>query len=48
MNVFFDTSALAKYFIEEAGTEHVTSLVQDPINSCWVFELARVEFISFG
>jgi uncharacterized protein len=46
MNVFFDTSALAKYFIVEAGTERVTSLVQDPSNTCWVFELARVEFIS--
>jgi predicted nucleic acid-binding protein len=44
--LFFDTSALVKYFHVEEGTEQVTTLINDPDNDIWVLELARVEFIS--
>mgnify|MGYP006287765719 CR=1 FL=1 len=30
MNLFFDTSALVKFFHDEPGTESVTSLIMDP------------------
>lgn len=46
MNVFFDTSALVKYFREEEGTRQVTALIQNPQNTLWIMELARIEFIS--
>ena len=32
MNLFFDTSALVKFFHEEEGTEIVTKLVERSIN----------------
>lgn len=46
MNLFFDTSALVKYFHLEAGTAQVVSLMDDPANEIWVSDLARIEFIS--
>ena len=46
MNVFFDTSALVKFFHEEEGTKIVTDLILDGNNQVWVLELARLEFIS--
>ena len=47
MNLFFDTSALVKYFHEEQGSEIVTDLITDPENIVHVSDLARLEFISF-
>jgi predicted nucleic acid-binding protein len=44
--LFFDTSALVKYFHVEEGTEQVTALINDSHNEIWVLELARIEFIS--
>ena len=44
MNLFFDTSALVKYFHEEAGSERVTALIEDPDHVVWLSELAYVEF----
>lgn len=33
MNVFFDTSALVKYFRAEEGTRQVSLLIQNPQNT---------------
>ncbi len=41
MNLFFDTSALVKFFHEEIGTELVTQQ-----NEVWISELTIVEFLS--
>ncbi|MEW5952509.1 MAG: PIN domain-containing protein [Bacillota bacterium] len=46
MNLFFDTSALVKFFYEEQGSEIVTDLITDPENIVYVSDLARLEFIS--
>ena len=46
MNCYFDTSALAKLFIQEKGTDTVTGLVLDRTNAVWVLDLARIEFHS--
>lgn len=46
MILFFDTSALVKYFHIEEGTEQITALINDSNNEIWVLELARIEFIS--
>ncbi len=46
MNLFFDTSALVKYFHEEEGTELVTRLINSEENEVWVLDLFRLEFIS--
>ncbi len=46
MNLFFDTSALVKYFHEEPGTARVTALIDEPDHRVWLSELARVEFVS--
>lgn len=45
MILFFDTSALVKFFHREKGTDVVVSLIADPNNEVWVSELARLEFI---
>ena len=45
MILFFDTSALVKYFHVEEGTEQITALINDPNNEIWILELARIEFI---
>ncbi len=46
MKLFFDTSALVKYFHDEAGTQQVVSLITDQANEIWVSDLTRVEFLS--
>ena len=46
MNLFFDTSALVKFFHEEAGTELATQLINNPQNEVWISELTIVEFLS--
>ena len=45
MILFFDTSALVKYFHQEEGTNTVVSLISNPDNEIWISELARLEFI---
>lgn len=44
MNVFFDTSALVKFFHEEEGTETISNLILDPNNDVWILELSRLKF----
>jgi len=46
VNLFFDTSALVKYFHLEEGSEKVVLLIQDSNNKVWISGLARIEFIS--
>lgn len=46
MNLFFDTSALVKYFHLEAGTSQVIELIENPVHQIWVSDLARIEFVS--
>ncbi|MDQ1327485.1 MAG: hypothetical protein QG641_766 [Candidatus Poribacteria bacterium] len=48
MKLFFDTSALIKYFHEEKGTEFVTKLIDDPENYTWISELSMIEFYNFS
>lgn len=45
MNLFFDTSALVKFFHEEEGSEAITKLITSGENEIWVLELARIEFL---
>jgi predicted nucleic acid-binding protein len=47
MKLFFDTSALIKFFHEEIGTENITKLINDPQNKMWISELAVIEFLNF-
>jgi predicted nucleic acid-binding protein len=46
MIVFFDTSALVKYFHEEQGTGVVTALIDNEHNISWISSLAKLEFLS--
>jgi len=46
MMLFFDTSALVKYFHKEHGSKQVIELIEDSENTIWVSDLARIEFIS--
>ncbi len=46
MILFFDTSALVKFFHKEEGTDVVVALISAPDNDIWVSELARLEFVS--
>jgi len=46
MKLFFDTSALIKFFHKEDGSQRVTELIVSEENEIWISELARVEFIS--
>jgi predicted nucleic acid-binding protein len=46
MILFFDTSALIKFFHEEEGTEAVTGLIHNEENEIWISEVAGVEFLS--
>ena len=46
MNLFFDTSALVKFFHEEEGTEAVTDLILETNNQIWISELSHLEFLS--
>ena len=36
MNLFFDTSALVKFFHEEEGTDIVTDLILEQKNEVWI------------
>ena len=45
MILFFDTSALVKFFHREEGTDVVISLITDRGNRVWLSELARLEFV---
>ena len=47
MNLFFDTSALVKFFHEEEGTDIVTELILDRNNEIWGSELGRLELLFF-
>lgn len=46
MKLFFDTSALVKFFHEEEGTEFVTTLIASQENEIWILELVCLEFMS--
>jgi len=46
MNLFFDTSALVKYFHAESGSEDVIKLLDNYDNDIWVSEITAVEFSS--
>ena len=46
MILFFDTSALVKFFHNEDGTEAVTDLLNSQENKIWISELAKLEFLS--
>jgi len=46
MILFFDTSALVKFFHEEKGSEVVTRLILSEDNEIWISALARIEFLS--
>jgi uncharacterized protein len=46
MKIFFDTSALVKYFHEEDRTTIVTNLILNPKNVIFVSELSKLEFLS--
>jgi uncharacterized protein len=46
MKLFFDTSALVKFFHEEEGTQEVTALITAKDNEIWISELAQIEFLS--
>jgi PIN domain nuclease of toxin-antitoxin system len=41
MNLFFDTSALVKFFHEEKGSETVTNLILSKDNEMWISELTK-------
>ena len=46
MNLYFDTSALVKFFHIEKGTDKVTELILDVNNQISISERARIEFYS--
>lgn len=46
MILFFDTSALVKFFHNENGTEAVTDLLNSQENKIWISELVKLEFLS--
>ena len=46
MNLFFDTSALIKYFHREKGTETVIDLIQEKAQQVYILEIARIEMLS--
>lgn len=46
MNLFFDTSALVKYFHRENGSDEVERLIENTRNTIWISELSRIEFLS--
>lgn len=46
MNLFFDTSALVKFFHDEKDSGTVTHRITTKDNEIWVSELVRVEFLS--
>ena len=46
MNCFFDTSALAKLFQKEEGSDFVEKLINAPENDIWILDLTRIELLS--
>jgi predicted nucleic acid-binding protein len=44
--LFFDTSALVKYFHEEPGSARVITLIEEDRRAVRISALARVEFVS--
>lgn len=46
LNMFFDTSALVKYFYDEPGSDQVIDLIETPKHASWCSRLACVEFVS--
>ena len=44
MNLYFDTSALIKFFHTEEGTDIVTDLIESEENLIYISELAKIEF----
>ena len=46
MILFFDTSALVKFFHEEDGSEKVTKLITSENNKIFVLDLCKLEFLS--
>jgi predicted nucleic acid-binding protein len=44
VNLFFDTSALVKYFHDEPGSRDVRAMVDEPRNTTWLLDLASTEF----
>jgi len=46
MNLYFDKSALVKFFHKETGTEEVTDLILSDKNNIWISQLAQLEFSS--
>ncbi len=46
MNLFFDTSALVKFFYEEIGTVAVSGLINDSHNQVWISELTIIELLN--
>lgn len=46
MNYFFDSSALAKWFHEEAGTDEVASILLKQSRRIFVTHLTKVELLS--
>lgn len=48
MRVFFDTSALAKLFVPEAGTDEMNAMLAQDAIEIWVSALAPLEFHSLA
>ena len=48
MRVFFDTSALAKLFVPEAGTDEMNAMLAQDGMEIWVSALAPLEFHSLA
>lgn len=48
MRVFFDTSALAKLFVPEAGTDEMNAMLAQGGMEIWVSALAPLEFHSLA
>ena len=46
MNLYFDTSALVKFFHVENGTDVVSRLLENKNNKIYVSELVKIEFLS--
>jgi predicted nucleic acid-binding protein len=44
MNLYLDTYALVKNYIDEAGSSGVRNMIENPSNQIWISELAETEF----
>jgi predicted nucleic acid-binding protein len=45
VNYFFDTSAIVKYFHEEAGSNVTASIIDSSQNEIWILDIASIEFM---